>query len=246
VGSEKVGDHSRRIFIDATQVFLRSIYEIDEENAIPPTRSQIHARVGISYTATNERLLRLECDGLVDLSADHRVRLTDDGRRLAEVVMRKHRLAERLLVDIVGLEWESAHEEAGRWQHVLGGRVELKLLALLDEPWRSPYGNDIPALEELSPDVAQRSSADGDRLRVVHCGHFARLGGGTAILHHIGEGAQADLELLRDFRDAGAVLGSPVKVSATPDVSNSVAIRFSSSAVKLGPDVAVLVFVGIP
>ena len=63
--------------------------------------------------------------------------------------MRKHRLAERLLVDVIGLEWEYAHDEACRWEHVMSEKVERKILGLIGEGLESPYGNPIPGLEEL-------------------------------------------------------------------------------------------------
>ena len=63
--------------------------------------------------------------------------------------MRKHRLAERLLTDVIGLDWELVHAEACRWEHVMSETVERRLLELLDHPTESPYGNPIPGLDEL-------------------------------------------------------------------------------------------------
>ena len=91
----------------------------------------------------------MERDGLLHVTGDRHLELSADGRAKATRVMRKHRLAERLLVDVIGLEWEYVHEEACRWEHVMSERVERKLLELLDNPTESPYGNPIPGLEEL-------------------------------------------------------------------------------------------------
>ena len=80
---------------------------------------------------------------------DRHLELTDEGRRMATRVMRKHRLAECLLVDVIGLEWEQVHAEACRWEHVMSEAVERRVLELLRHPTESPYGNPIPGLEEL-------------------------------------------------------------------------------------------------
>ena len=91
----------------------------------------------------------MERDGLLTVEGDRHLELTDDGRRLATRVMRKHRLAERLLTDVIGLDWELVHEEACRWEHVISETVERRLVELLDHPTESPYGNPIPGLDEL-------------------------------------------------------------------------------------------------
>ena len=85
-----------------------------------------------------------------------RLSLTEPGRDLAEKVVRKHRLAERLLVDVIGLEWHKVHREAGRWEHVISDDVEARLVELLGDPATCPHGNPIPgscrpALTEEDP-----------------------------------------------------------------------------------------------
>ena len=91
----------------------------------------------------------MQRDGLLTLAGDRHLELTDEGRLIATRVMRKHRLAERLLVDVIGLEWEYVHEEACRWEHVMSERVERKILAMIGDHRESPYGNPIPGLDEL-------------------------------------------------------------------------------------------------
>src|SRR3989337_2901549 len=91
----------------------------------------------------------MERDGLVVVAGDRHLELTDHGRALAITVMRKHRLAERLLVDVIGLEWEHVHSEACRWEHVMSEAVERKLVKLLGNPTTSPYRNPIPGLDKL-------------------------------------------------------------------------------------------------
>ena len=78
--------------------------------------------------------------------ADKSLHLTDVGRVIAESVVRKHRLAERLLTDIIGLDWYKSHSEAGRWEHVISDEVEQRLIIILEKPETCPHGNPIPGL----------------------------------------------------------------------------------------------------
>src|SRR5690349_23639046 len=103
----------------------------------------------------------MERDGLLHVAGDRHLELTDKGRALAIRVMRKHRLAERLLVDVIGMPWEEVHAEACRWEHVMSEAVERRLLELLNHPTESPYGNPIPGLEELGEVDDRDGSLDG-------------------------------------------------------------------------------------
>ncbi|MHB1490665.1 MAG: metal-dependent transcriptional regulator, partial [Cellulomonas sp.] len=109
--------------IDTTEMYLRTIFEIAEEG-ITPLRARIAERLGHSGPTVSQTVARMERDGLVVVSGDRHLELTEDGRVKAMRVMRKHRLAERLLTDVIGLEWELVHEEACRWEHVMSDRVE--------------------------------------------------------------------------------------------------------------------------
>ena len=134
--------------IDTTEMYLRTIYELEEEGVVP-LRARIAERLGQSGPTVSQTVARMERDGLVVVGGDRHLELTALGRGRAVAVMRKHRLAERLLVDVIGLEWEHVHSEACRWEHVMSEAVERKLVALLDNPTVSPYGNPIPGLDEL-------------------------------------------------------------------------------------------------
>ena len=134
--------------IDTTEMYLRTIYELEEEGVVP-LRARIAERLGQSGPTVSQTVARMERDGLVVVAGDRHLELTDAGRGRAVSVMRKHRLAERLLIDVIGLEWELVHAEACRWEHVMSEAVERKLVALLDNPTISPYGNPIPGLDEL-------------------------------------------------------------------------------------------------
>ena len=131
--------------IDTTEMYLKTVYELTEEG-ITPLRARIAERLGHSGPTVSQTVARMERDGLVVVTGDRHLELTELGHDKAVRVMRKHRLAERLLTDVIGLEWPYVHEEACRWEHVMSERVEKRLASLLDHPHFDPYGNPIPGL----------------------------------------------------------------------------------------------------
>src|SRR5438132_8037887 len=128
---------------DTTEEYLESILAIEEEGVVP-MRARLVERLGLSAAAVSETIGRLSDHGFVELRGDRSLHLTDKGRSLATTVVRRHRLAERLLVDVIGLEWEKVHREADRWEHAISSDVEEKLVALLGDPATCPHGNPIP------------------------------------------------------------------------------------------------------
>jgi DtxR family Mn-dependent transcriptional regulator len=128
---------------DATEEYLENILEIEEEGT-RVMRARLVERLGISAAAVSETVNRLAEQGYVELEQDRTVTLTVKGRTLATKVVRRHRLAERLLMDVIGLEWEKVHREADRWEHVISDDVEAKLIELLGDPATCPHGNPIP------------------------------------------------------------------------------------------------------
>ena len=128
---------------DATEEYLETILEIEEEG-VRPIRARIVERLGLSAAAVSEQVNRLVEQGYAELLDDRRLALTVRGRALATSVVRRHRLAERLLVDVIGLEWEKVHREADRWEHAISAEVEAKLVVLLGDPATCPHGNPIP------------------------------------------------------------------------------------------------------
>ncbi len=128
---------------DATEEYLETILEIEEEGVIP-IRARLVERLGLSAATVSEQVKRLVGQGYADLLDDRSVRLTDSGRAIATSIVRRHRLAERLLTDVIGLEWEKVHREADRWEHAISAEVEEKLVELLGDPATCPHGNPIP------------------------------------------------------------------------------------------------------
>src|SRR4030095_947026 len=119
--------------IDTTEMYLRTIYELEEEG-ITPLRARIAERLHQSAPTVSQTVARMERDGLVTVEGDRHLELTEVGRMQATRVMRKHRLAERLLVDVIGLEWEDVHAEACRWEHVMSETVGRRRRAIPHHP----------------------------------------------------------------------------------------------------------------
>ncbi|MEI7478960.1 MAG: metal-dependent transcriptional regulator [Actinomycetes bacterium] len=122
--------------------YAEAIFTLGEEGTAV-IAARLAERLDRSAPSVSEMLDRMEVDGLLFRNG-RSISLTSEGIRLAETVIRRHRLAERLLVDVIGLEWHKAHVEAGRWEHVISAAVEEKLIALLGNPTTCPHGNPIP------------------------------------------------------------------------------------------------------
>lgn len=190
--------------IDTTEMYLRTILELEEE-AITPLRARISERLGHSGPTVSQTVGRMERDGLVVVSDDRTLELTDAGRSKAVDVMRKHRLAERLLSDVIGLDWAYVHEEACRWEHVMSEQVERRLVELLGHPTESPYGNPIPGLAQLG-DVPAKEFEQG----VVGLVRRLNETGGpiTGTVRRLAEPVQVDPELLQQLKGAGVMPGA--------------------------------------
>ena len=135
--------------IDTTEMYLRTVFELEEEGIVP-LRARIAERLSQSGPTVSQTVARMERDGLLHVAGDRQLALTDAGRTLAMRVMRKHRLAECLLVSVIHMPWEEVHVEACRWEHVISESVERRLYELLGHPDRCPHGNPIPGLTELA------------------------------------------------------------------------------------------------
>ncbi|CAM5427466.1 DtxR family transcriptional regulator [Streptomyces tanashiensis] len=222
--------------IDTTEMYLRTILELEEEGVVP-MRARIAERLDQSGPTVSQTVARMERDGLVAVASDRHLELTDEGRRLATRVMRKHRLAECLLVDVIGLEWEQVHAEACRWEHVMSEAVERRVLELLRHPTESPYGNPIPGLEELGEKAEAEAFLDDS---MVSLADLDASGGKTVVVRRIGEPIQTDAQLMYTLRRAGVQPGSVVSVSESP---GGVLVGSSGEAAELDAEVAAHVFV---
>lgn len=209
--------------IDSQEMYLRTVLELEEEG-ITALRARLSERLNLSAPAVSEGVTRLEAQGLVSLDNKRVVTLTADGRAIAERVMRKHRLIERLLVDVLEIPPEYVHEEACRWEHVISDRVEERLHEFLGAPTTSPYGNPIP----------------GAQLEPVDSHPLSNVGDGVVMLHSISEQLQADTNVIRALTTLGMVAGTTVKVKTG---LGGVVLRRDDAEMVLSPEQAELIHV---
>ncbi|WP_353807196.1 metal-dependent transcriptional regulator [Agromyces sp. SYSU T00194] len=195
--------------IDTTEMYLRTILDLEEEGIVP-LRARISERLGHSGPTVSQTVARMERDGLVVVSGDRHLELTADGREKAVHVMRKHRLAERLLADVIGLDWEYVHDEACRWEHVMSEHVERRLIEILGHPTESPYGNPIPGLAELGVEPAAPFMHG-----VVNVVRELQAGADpvSGMIRRLAEPVQFDPELLAQLKQAGVVPGASATFS---------------------------------
>ena len=187
--------------IDTTEMYLRTIYELLEEG-ITPRRARIVERLHQTGPTVSQTVARMERDGLLTIDDERLIQLSPEGHSAAVDVMRKHRLVERLLLDIIGLDIALVHEEACRWEHVVSPTVEERLVTLLGDPQTSPYGNPIPENGD-NGEAALRAFRHGNR-PLTEMITDQRI---TVTIERIGEHLQQEPEL-------GAVLGLGVTPGA--------------------------------
>ena len=189
--------------IDTTEMYLRTVYELEEEG-VPPLRARIAERLAQSGPTVSQTVQRMERDGLLRVADDRTIELTEVGRAKATSVMRKHRLAEVLLTEVIGLPLELVHEEACRWEHVISDAVEERIDAILDAPSRSPYGNPIPGRGAIGP-----SGPEADGVRTL-ASALAGTGEGSVVVERLTEVIQSDAELIALLQEAGVRPGRTV------------------------------------
>ncbi len=219
-------------FHPPVEEYLEAIFSLEEEG-IPVIQARLAERLDKAAPSVSEMLDRLEADDLVVRSA-RQITMTPEGAALAEGVVRKHRLAERLLVDVIGLEWEKAHLEAGRWEHVISDDVERRLVELLGNPATCPHGNPIPGAGEAGADTRRRQRcladvAPGDRVR----------------LERITESVEHDTASLHYLSHHGLTPGATATIrDRAPD--GTLTLVVDGVAVAVGPAISRQLFVAAP
>lgn len=205
--------------------YLEAIHELEEEG-VAVIQARLAERLGHSAPSVSEMIRRLKTEGYLDVH-DRAVTLTTKGRSLAESVVRKHRLAERLLTDVIGLPWHKAHVEACRWEHVISDEVEERLVTLLGNPATCPHGNPIPGTD--APERALTvlaASEPGEHVR----------------LERVTEQVELDDESLTYLSANGFVPGADAHVRAkAPD--GTLTLEVGSGTIALGPALADQLFV---
>lgn len=216
-----------RDLVDTTEMYLRTIYELEEEGIVP-LRARIAERLEQSGPTVSQTVARMERDNLVVLRPDRSLEMTPEGRELATAVMRKHRLAERLLTDILGLDIHQVHDEACRWEHVMSEAVEQRVVAVLEDATRSPFGNPIPGLDELGVPTTHLDHG----IRAVDLPEGRPV---EARIVQINEILQVDLPQFSALHDAGITVGATITV-----INNNGTVTLSTGAaeVEIHPDLA--------
>jgi DtxR family Mn-dependent transcriptional regulator len=224
--------HSPQEYHPPVEEYLETMLSLAEEG-VPVIQARIAERLGRSAPSVSEMLDRLIEDGYVTREG-RRLSLTESGRALAEKVVRKHRLAERLLVDVIGLEWHKVHREAGRWEHVISDDVEARLVELLGDPATCPHGNPIPGSHSVAPTIATRPLADvgvGERVRLLR----------------ISEEVELNLGSLTLLDDGGFIPGAVALVGGRDtDGTVEVTVEGGDEKLRVSRDLSGRLFVGTP
>ena len=205
--------------------YLEAIHELGEEGIVV-IQARLAERLGHSAPAVSEMIRRLRDEGYVEIRG-RSLMLTSQGRSKAESVVRKHRLAERLLTDIIGLPWEKAHMEAGRWEHVISDEVEALLVERLGHPTTCPHGNPIPGAGGVAPKMLVLADRNlGEHVR----------------LERVTELVELDLDSLTYLSSHGFLPGTEATVtSRAPD--GTMILDLGAGTIALGPTLAQQLFV---
>lgn len=208
--------------------YLEAIHELEEEGTVA-IQARLAERLGHSAPAVSETIRRLRDAGYLEVLSGRELRLSPAGRSIAESVVRKHRLAERLLTDVIGLPWEKAHLEACRWEHVISDEVERRLVELLGRPTTCPHGNPIPgSATTFVAATALSEVKKGDRVR----------------LERVTEQVEIDTDSLAYLSEHGFIPGQLATVaSRAPDGTLTLTLDKDGGTMALGPSLAQQLFV---
>ena len=179
----------------AHREYLQAVFAL-EEGGTPAIQARIADWLGVSRASVSEMVRKLHAEGMVTETTGP-VSLSPEGRRIAESVVRRHRLAERFLSDVLGLSWIKVHEEAGSWEHVISDDVEAAMKRVMNDPQTCPHGNPIPGMGYEAPETVTISDLErGDVGRV----------------ERIGEELEGDLEMMGFLDESGIRPGLEIEV----------------------------------
>ena len=208
--------------------YLQEIYD-QLEDGKTVIAARLAERIGVSLPTSSATLQRMQRDRLIELGERHEVHLTERGREAAESIKRRHFLAERLLVDILGLDWAESHEEAHRIEHAVSPLVEERIMALLGNPTTCPHGNPFPGLPK-PPTVLLSTLKQGDERAI------------DGVL----EDAEEDAELMRFLQQNGLTPGTRIRVAEVASFNSTMTIEVAGRQVILGISAAECVRVVVP
>jgi DtxR family Mn-dependent transcriptional regulator len=196
---------------ETVEDYLQLIYTMRREGS-PVIAARVKERKGVSAPTAWATLKRMERDGLVTLAPDHHIELSPEGQNKAESIIRRHMLAERLLTDILKLDWADVHDEAHRVEHAISPLIEKQILALLDNPETCPHGNPIPGLASDRPSkaFALREAPEG----------------ASVVVNNIAEHAEDDAELMHYLERNHLIPGTRLVIDelAVPNATITVSL----------------------
>jgi DtxR family Mn-dependent transcriptional regulator len=202
--------------------YLEALYELEEEG-FPTVQAEVSRWMGVSRASVSEHVKRLMADGLLEVDG-RTLRFTVAGRDLAISLVRRHRLAEHLLIDIIGLPWHKAHQEAERWERVISAEVEARLVVILDDPGACPHGNPIPG-----------SSHETDVSTLVVLKDVSP--GSKVTLRRLTEDLELELDVMRFLEESGLMPGATFRVDGVgPD--GTMGLTVDRKPVALGAQLA--------
>ena len=222
-GAPTAGHHN------AVEQYLETILEL-EESGVLPLRARLVERLGVTAPAVSETVKRLEREGYVNLDTDRVLHLTETGRDYATAVLRRHRLAELLLVDVLKVPWSQVHEEACRLEHAISDNLEAHLVKLLGDPGMCPHGNPIPGSANVvdhGPLQALSSVASGR----------------PCVVRRIDEHLQTQLHHMRELEHGRLLPGQRVLVSSSDE--DGVVVDVDGVSVELDVETAREVYVSV-
>ena len=205
-----------------TENYLIAIQTLHDENVrcIP---ARIAERMAVSAPTVTEALKRMSRDGLAEYATGQEVTLTDNGRELALRLMRRHRMVERWLTDVLGLDWATAHEEAHELEHAVSDLVAERLWQSMGRPDACPHGNPIiPITGDPPPRL---------RLNTVPTG-------ATVYLGRISELAEDNREIMTYFENKGFRPGVRIDVLERGPLNDTLIVRMDSGTAALSEEVA--------
>ena len=194
----------------AFEEYCETIFELDEDG-VEVIQARIVERLQVSRPAVSEMIKKMSEANLIHFNGT-KIHLTDDGKMIAKQVVRRHRLAERFLTDILGLSWAEAHHEAGRWEHVISPSVEDAFLRILEDPTTCPHGNPIPGSDYQAPEGTSALSDIGV--------------GNNFVVERIPEELEFQPGLLEFLEESNLIPGENGKVTAvSPDGTTTVEVQ---------------------
>ena len=202
--------------------YLQVIHYMTRDG-LPVIAARLAERMGVTPPTVTATLQRMQRDGLIEHGPRKEILFTPEGRALAENIVRRHALAERLLTDLLKMPWHQSHEEAHGVEHAITPKLESSLLQALGNPTTCPHGNPIPGLGSLAPDEFPLDQAQsGDEL----------------VIQRITEEAEEDLQLMRYLQEHGVAPGARMTVREATGFNALVVLEGPGGLVSLGTPVA--------